>query len=335
MKNFCLLTILLLFLFTTANSQVIDEPYDFPIKPGTPEWFELTWPERFEALQVPDDILKRLSTRALMETCLNYPRFIEFNSNSINPLVSINWIMNEFNGFGELFLRQDAFTCLFEKYVPFDLNLIITEGELGSKFIYLEILLFQDEIINSMNYEEKILLLQDSYSKYKKMLEQREKPPTRFTLYIMATLLVALDEPEITAEINNSENIKLFLVTTRITTDNDPVNEIEILVNKVLQNNGTVNINEPEKTPTTSLSQNYPNPFNPTTTIQYGIPKDEFVKLTVYDVTGREVATLVDSYQNQGSYDVTFNANSLASGIYFYKLNAGGKQFINKMLLMK
>jgi hypothetical protein len=50
---------------------------------------------------------------------------------------------------------------------------------------------------------------------------------------------------------------------------------------------------------------------------------------------GREVATLVNGFQNKGSYEVTFNANGLSSGIYFYKLNAGGKQFINKMLLMK
>ena len=85
----------------------------------------------------------------------------------------------------------------------------------------------------------------------------------------------------------------------------------------------------------TKLFVNYPNPFNPSTVIKYQLSGASQVSLKVYDVMGREVATLVNSFQNKGSYDVTFNANSLASGIYFYKLNAGGKQFINKMLLMK
>ena len=85
----------------------------------------------------------------------------------------------------------------------------------------------------------------------------------------------------------------------------------------------------------TKLFANYPNPFNPTTVIKYQLADAAQISLKVYDVMGREVATLVNTYQNKGSYEVTFNANGLASGIYFYKLNAGGKQFINKMLLMK
>ena len=97
-----------------------------------------------------------------------------------------------------------------------------------------------------------------------------------------------------------------------------------------------IGVNEPEEIPTTySLSQNYPNPFNPSTIIKYQLADASQVSLKVYDVMGREVATLVNSYQNKGSYDVTFNATGLSSGIYFYRLNAGGQQFINKMLLMK
>ena len=89
-------------------------------------------------------------------------------------------------------------------------------------------------------------------------------------------------------------------------------------------------------TPTeTKLFANYPNPFNPATVIKYQLSEASQVSLKVYDVMGREVKTLVNSFQNEGSYDVTFNANGLASGIYLYKLNAGGKQFINKMLLMR
>jgi tetratricopeptide (TPR) repeat protein len=83
------------------------------------------------------------------------------------------------------------------------------------------------------------------------------------------------------------------------------------------------------------LFNNYPNPFNPTTTIRYGLPKDGFVTLKVYDILGREVATLVNEYEAAGSYIVTFNAGNLASGIYIYQLKSGGFVANKKLILMK
>jgi hypothetical protein len=84
-----------------------------------------------------------------------------------------------------------------------------------------------------------------------------------------------------------------------------------------------------------TLSQNYPNPFNPTTNIRYSISKESQVSLKVYDIMGREVANLVSSRQAAGSYEVNFNAAKLASGIYFYKLNAGNFIQTKKMQLIK
>jgi hypothetical protein len=84
-----------------------------------------------------------------------------------------------------------------------------------------------------------------------------------------------------------------------------------------------------------SLSQNYPNPFNPTTLISYSLPKSGFVTLKVFDVLGREVTTLVNQNQNSGSYNITFNASNLSTGVYFYKLEAGEYLSIKKMLLIK
>ncbi|MFZ1279412.1 MAG: T9SS type A sorting domain-containing protein [Ignavibacteriaceae bacterium] len=87
------------------------------------------------------------------------------------------------------------------------------------------------------------------------------------------------------------------------------------------------------------LEQNYPNPFNPSTIISYQLQKAGNVTLKVFDVLGREVATLVDEYRNAGSYEVEFNASSInhhpASGIYFYQLKAGEFVETKKMLLLK
>ena len=83
------------------------------------------------------------------------------------------------------------------------------------------------------------------------------------------------------------------------------------------------------------LAQNYPNPFNPTTTIEYSVAKAGNVKITVYNQLGQQIATLVNGTQNAGSYRVTWNAAELPSGMYFYKLEAGNKVHLRKMMLIK
>jgi len=83
------------------------------------------------------------------------------------------------------------------------------------------------------------------------------------------------------------------------------------------------------------LNQNYPNPFNPTTNIQYSIPINGLVKIVVYDILGKEVATLVNEVKTAGVYIVDFDASSLSSGIYFYKITSGNFSNIKKMILIK
>ncbi len=84
-----------------------------------------------------------------------------------------------------------------------------------------------------------------------------------------------------------------------------------------------------------SLSQNYPNPFNPTTVISYKLSALSNVTLKVYDVLGREVATLVNERQNAGNYSVAFDGSKFASGIYFYRLVAGNVTATKKLVLIK
>jgi hypothetical protein len=84
-----------------------------------------------------------------------------------------------------------------------------------------------------------------------------------------------------------------------------------------------------------SLSQNYPNPFNPTTTIQFGIPKEVKVTLKIYDAIGSEVATIVDEKMEPGYYKYQWNASNFASGVYFYRISAGSFISTKKLILIK
>ncbi|RPI12951.1 MAG: T9SS C-terminal target domain-containing protein [Ignavibacteriae bacterium] len=84
-----------------------------------------------------------------------------------------------------------------------------------------------------------------------------------------------------------------------------------------------------------SLSQNYPNPFNPKTIINYQLAMSNNVRLIIYDVMGREAAMLVNQKQNAGTYEIEWNASTYPSGVYFYKLEAGGFVMSKKMVLIK
>ncbi|MEJ2637489.1 MAG: T9SS type A sorting domain-containing protein, partial [Calditrichia bacterium] len=84
-----------------------------------------------------------------------------------------------------------------------------------------------------------------------------------------------------------------------------------------------------------ALEQNYPNPFNPTTTIAFSLPDMELVSLKVYDLLGREVKSLVSGKKAAGTYEIQFNASHLASGIYYYRLQAGSFVSTKKLILLK
>jgi len=105
---------------------------------------------------------------------------------------------------------------------------------------------------------------------------------------------------------------------------------------KVRENNGDnfrlINSDLPK---TFFLNQNYPNPFNPVTNIKYDLPKDVFVSIKIYDLLGREIKTLVSEFKQAGSYLVSFNGSEFASGIYFYKIQAGSFTQVKRMVLVK
>nr|MCU0405834.1 T9SS type A sorting domain-containing protein [Ignavibacteriaceae bacterium] len=84
-----------------------------------------------------------------------------------------------------------------------------------------------------------------------------------------------------------------------------------------------------------SLSQNYPNPFNPSTRIEYSIPQSGLVTIKIYDILGREVATLVNEEKQRGVYSISFDATGLSSGIYFYRIQFENFVQTKKLTLLK
>jgi len=83
------------------------------------------------------------------------------------------------------------------------------------------------------------------------------------------------------------------------------------------------------------MEQNYPNPFNPTTKIKFDIRKASNTKLTIYNILGKEIATLVNEKLSAGSYEVDWNGSGYPSGVYFYKLTTDGFYDVKKMVLIK
>ncbi|MGA8263209.1 MAG: phospholipase D-like domain-containing protein, partial [Ignavibacteriaceae bacterium] len=95
-------------------------------------------------------------------------------------------------------------------------------------------------------------------------------------------------------------------------------------------------VKDDSKAPTTfKLMQNYPNPFNPSTVITYSIPKESHVTLTVFNILGQQIKTLVDQEKSTGTYKVNFDGSGLSSGVYFYCVRAGDYFRVRKMLLLK
>jgi hypothetical protein len=119
---------------------------------------------------------------------------------------------------------------------------------------------------------------------------------------------------------------------SNIIVDGESVQEVNLLLNP----DGVTGIENNSLTVTQyELSQNYPNPFNPSTTISYSLPTDGFVSLTIYNAIGQKVASLINGIVKAGSHQVTFNASTLSTGIYFYRLEAGNFVSTKKMILIK
>ncbi|MCO6473505.1 MAG: T9SS type A sorting domain-containing protein, partial [Melioribacteraceae bacterium] len=146
---------------------------------------------------------------------------------------------------------------------------------------------------------------------------------------------------------DDTQEVVYALIAAQGEDNFDSIRKLKLLADKVqyFYDHYTVDDPEPYFEPLPeffALSQNYPNPFNPTTTIKFAVPGAEttrnlFIQTTlkVYDILGREVATLVNKNLTPGNYEVEFNAEGLSSGVYYYRLEAGSYSNTKKMILLR
>jgi len=148
-----------------------DVIYDYPVKPGTQEWRVLkSHDEMLKVCQIPDALLHKMSTKALVETVLNYPLYGDIFA-YLNFQAGFNSVASNFNGISELLNRKDAGTELLARYRAMDPAAIdkswtlLQQGQYDTKFTYIEMLLAQDAILASLTETERHDLLADALKK--------------------------------------------------------------------------------------------------------------------------------------------------------------------------
>jgi hypothetical protein len=176
MKKFKCIILWIIFLNTSNilfSQNISTDAYEFPVKPGTQDWYKLTnAAERIEACQIPDLLLLNMSTLGLVETCIKYPLIGEITAAN-NYIQAFNNILNFFNGFQELLARKDAGEKLLYKYKTMSPESYERNkdsiGIIMNVFDYMciELLLSQDKILSSLNDSARYELLESTISHYK------------------------------------------------------------------------------------------------------------------------------------------------------------------------
>lgn len=185
MKNL-FLTLIFFITISSIYAQQNNNAYNFPVKPGTDEWKKFqSRSEMADVLQVPSAILKNLTTEALAKTCMNFPMFKDlYFFNSVQT--GFNTLKQSFNGFEELIRRGDAGLELFKLYKQMNPTIFNStwndtlKGSFAFQFVQIEMLLAQNEIINTLTEESKTALLKEAAQKYE--LKKASNQFSGFTL---------------------------------------------------------------------------------------------------------------------------------------------------------
>lgn len=175
MNIFTVTLSIVIMITVSLSAQENSGVYDWPIKPGMPEWKELTThAQMVGVLQIPENILSDISTEDLMQTCLNYPLFLDmFAFNSLQQ--GIENIISDFNGLRELLKRQDAGVELLKEYTK--VAIPDFEGkrppfQFKTRLAKIEILLAQEAALSNLQDTKRLILLAEAVKKFEAMLDQ-------------------------------------------------------------------------------------------------------------------------------------------------------------------
>lgn len=149
------------------------------------------------------------------------------------------------------------------------------------------------------------------------------------------TTSTSYTDGDFTANYKTGEDVAEYWVTAEDINSNVSSETTHKIVDGTSHIQWKLSTNSNEKPSDFNLSQNYPNPFNPSTTIRYDIKEKGFVSLVVYDISGREVVTLINEYKDEGYYFINFDSSNLPSGVYIYKLNVNNFVLAKKMTYLK
>jgi hypothetical protein len=231
-----LVLLLCCFISFIAAAQQINEPFTFPIKPGTKEWGDLkTETDRFRVMQIPDDLLSNMSTHALVGSCLNFPAFGYITAYNNIQTGYMN-LASKFNGLTELLKRNDAGKSLIEYY-----NIAGNEGfepiqkELDQQFwtiklTWIELLLAQDQVISTLEKADIKTLLSIADKKYTmKQLNVAFGNSSQSTALLIGRLLHSLNLPDFESEYTQDTSLREFLITSKFTN--------KLVIDKLIQLN--------------------------------------------------------------------------------------------------
>ncbi len=176
MKNFISLILTILLFLNSCSAvnyeedknciQLINEPYNFPITPGTTEWSELqTSEQRYNAVQIPSDILYCLTDEALIETCINYPLYLEYTMRSdLDIAKGLNIMISKFNGLTELFKRESALRLVINRYFTEDMyQFAETYGK--SRLSYFYMFLSTEKVFSILDKEQRYKFIEKTIDK--------------------------------------------------------------------------------------------------------------------------------------------------------------------------
>jgi len=302
-----------------------------------------THPQETEGFYVTDEMIKiLLSESEFAQTaranCVFYvipmynPDGVELglprrNANNID--LEANW--NTFPHQPEVAALKARFTQLMASPNPIEVMLNMHSSSLCARYF-----VYHHENGTSPNYA----VLQQSFINGVRSFYPNAIEP--YNYFVSWTSGTALQYPESWCWLNHGENIMAITYEDKYKPSCPTSGNYDSTANAILRGvldymNITTDVEQVADVflKEFELEQNYPNPFNPSTSIQYAISSRQFVTIKVYDILGNDITTLVNDYRDAGIYNVQFTMHNLASGIYFYTLQAGGFVESKKMIYLK